>query len=231
MPTIGPKALLAHDAHLVVDIGEHFRRKIGRAGSVGVDLHADMGRRALAQRLGLLLADEVGEARLRHRPERGRGVQRIADDEILRLGDEALDEFVIDLLVDIDALDAAAALAGIVEGAFDQIGDGMVELDVGQHIGRVLAAEFQAERHEGSRRGLFDRPPAGHRAGEVDMIDLAGAEQSFGLGVVQHDVLEDVLRQVGLLEGPGEALADQERLRGVLQDHRASRPSAPERSY
>ena len=103
--------------------------------------------------------------------------------------------------MDIDALDAAAALAGIVEGAFDQIGDGIVQLDVGQHIGRVLAAEFQAERHEGSRRGLFDGAAAGHRAGEVDMVDLAGAEQSFGLRVVQHDVLENAFRQPGLLEG------------------------------
>ena len=123
-----PETLLAHDAHLVVDIGQHFRRQIGRACLVLGDLHVDVRLGALAQRFGLLLADEVGEARLRHRPHRRRLVERIADDVVLGPRDEAFDEFVIDLLVDVDALDAAAALAGIVEGAVDEIGDGMVEL-------------------------------------------------------------------------------------------------------
>ena len=136
----------------------------------------------------------------------------------MRLGDEALDELVIDLLVHIDALDAAAALAGIEEGAVDQVVDRMVELGVGQHIGRVLAAELEAERHEGAGRRLLDGAAAGDRTGEVDMVDLARAEQLLGLGMVEHDVLEHALGQAGLVEGLLEALADQQRLRRMLED-------------
>jgi len=47
--------------------------------------------------------------------------------------------------VHIDALDGAAALAGIEHRAIDQILDRVVELGIGADIGRVLAAQFQAE--------------------------------------------------------------------------------------
>ena len=91
---MGPKTLLAHDAHLVVDIGQDFGRQIGRTLAVVLDLHADMGDGSLAQRLRFLLAHGVRKTRLRHRPHRRGLVQRVADDIVLRLGDEALDEFV-----------------------------------------------------------------------------------------------------------------------------------------
>jgi hypothetical protein len=83
-------------------------------------------------------------------------------------------------------------------------------------------------RHERASRRLLDGAPAGHRAGEVDVVDLARAEQLFRLRVVQHDVLEHALRQPGLLERLGKTLADQQRLRSVLEDH-GCRRSAPAR--
>ena len=48
--------------------------------------------------------------------------------------------------MDIDALDAAAALAGVEDRAVDQLLDGGVEIGVRPHIGRILAAEFEPER-------------------------------------------------------------------------------------
>ena len=55
---------------------------------------------------------------------------------------EAFDEIVVDPRIDIDTLHPATALTGIVERPVDQILDGMIELGVGAHIGRVLAAEL-----------------------------------------------------------------------------------------
>ena len=54
------------------------------------------------------------------------------------------------------------------------------------------------------------------------MVDLAGAEQPLGLCMVHDQVLEHALRQPGLSERLGEALADEQRLRGMLQDHGAA---------
>ena len=111
--------------------------------------------------------------------------------------DEALDEVVVDVLMHIDALDAAAALAGIVERAVDQVLDRVVELGVGADIGRVLAAELEPERREGAGRGPLDGAAAGDRAGEVDVVDLARADQLLGLLVDQDEILEQALRQAG----------------------------------
>ena len=38
-----------------------------------------------------------------------------------------------------------------------------------------------------------------HRAGEVDVVDLARADQLLGVGVVEHEVLEQPLGQPGRL--------------------------------
>ena len=185
---------------------------------------------ALAQRLGVLLAHESAKRACAIGPSVVAWSSGLPTTYFFVEVDEAVDEVVIDLLVHIDALDAAAALAGIEEGAVDQVRDRVVELGVGQHIGRVLAAELQAERREGAGRRLLDRAAAGDRAGEVDVVDLAGADQLLGLRVVQDEVLEHALRQAGRVEAPGEALADQQRLRGVLEDAPRCRPSAPARS-
>ena len=62
------------------------------------------------------------------------------------------------------AIERAAA------GTFMTLG---LELGVGQDIGRVLATEFQPERHEGAGRRLLDGAATRDRTGEVDMVDLA----------------------------------------------------------
>ena len=108
----------------------------------------------------------------------------------------------------------------LVEGAIDKVGHGVVHLDVWQHIGRVLAAEFQAERGKGAGCGLLDCPPARNGASEVDVVDLAGAKQGLGLAVrLSTNVLEQALRQPGLVEGGLETFADKQCLGGVFQDH------------
>ena len=131
--------------------------------------------------------------------------------------DEALDELVIQRFVDINALDAAAALAGIEESAVDQSLDGMVEIGVGHHIGRVLAAEFQAEPSEGARRGALDDPSAGHRAGEVDEVDLSEAISVSVWSWRGTRLWNKPLRQTRLDEGVSETFADQQRLGRMLE--------------
>ena len=94
---------------------------------------------------------------MRHRPERGRLIERVAEhiaaDEVGR----ALHERVVAAFVHVDSLDAAAALAGIEEGAVDEILDRVRHVGVGPHIGGILAAELEPECREGPGGSALDR--------------------------------------------------------------------------
>ena len=56
----------------------------------------------------------------------------------------------------IDALDAAAALPGIVGRAIHQRIDGGIEVGVLHDVARVLAAELEPDGGEGARGGALD---------------------------------------------------------------------------
>jgi hypothetical protein len=142
--------------------------------------------------------------------------QFIAGDAI----DESLDETIVKALVHIDALDAAAALSGIEERPVDKILDREFESGVGAHIGRVLAAEFQAERGERSGRGAFDRAAARHRSREIDMIDAARADHPRRRFVIHDEMREQTFGQVGAVHGSLESVADENGLRCMFQDDR-----------
>ena len=59
---------------------------------------------------------------------------------------EPLDELVVDGLLDVDALDRDADLARVVEPVGDGGVGGALEVGVGEHDHRVLAAELEADR-------------------------------------------------------------------------------------
>ena len=73
----------------------------------------------------------------------------------------------------------------------------MVELGVGAHIGWILAAKLEPDRGEGAGRCALDGAAAGDRAGEIDVVDLAGADELLRL-LVRHDqIVEQTLGQTG----------------------------------
>ena len=121
--------------------------------------------------------------------------------------------------MDIDPLDPAAALAGIVHRAVHQHVDGQVQVRIRADIAGVLAAQLQPQGGEGARRRALDRLPAPDRAGEVHEAEAARADQAFGRGVVQDDVLEHILGHACRMEGLGQTFAHQQGLAGVLQHH------------
>ena len=104
--------------------------------------------------------------------------------------DEAVDELVVDVGMHIDALDAAAALAGIEIGAVDDVLDRVREIDIGAHIGRVLAAELQPDAREGAGRSPLDRLPGRDRAREADLVDAARRDQLRGVVVRERQRAE-----------------------------------------
>ena len=87
-----------------------------------------------------------------HRPDVGGRVERVADDQSLRRGAEALQEIVVDRLVDEDPRRRGARLALVVEHPFDDDVDGEIEIGVGEDHDRVLAAEFHRREVSARRR-------------------------------------------------------------------------------
>ncbi|MNE35551.1 hypothetical protein D3C80_1293210 [compost metagenome] len=122
----------------------------------------------------------------------------------------------------VDALDAATGLPGVEEGAVDCGCHRMAEVGVGAHVGRVLAAQLQADADEAPRRCPLDHGTARHRAGEGHMLDRRRLDQLLGIGVAQVQVLEHAVGQTGLGEGRNHAFGAQRGLRRVLEQHRVA---------
>jgi len=125
--------------------------------------------------------------------------------------------------VHIDALDSAAALAGIVGRAVHQRIDRRIEIRVFHDVAWILAAELQAKPGKRTRRSALHRATAFDRTGEVDEIEATSSNQGRGSLVIEEHVLEDILGNAGLDEGLHQPLADQERLRGMFQNNRIAR--------
>ena len=120
----------------------------------------------------------------------------------------------------IDPLDAAAGLAGIEHGAVHKILDGVGQVGIGAHIGGIAAAELETQADEAIGRRLHDGVAGGDAAGEVHIVDPVGADQLQRVVVGHVQMLEQALGQAGFLEGGGEALGAERRLRRMLEDHR-----------
>ena len=162
-----------------------------------------------------------GSVGLRHRPERGRLFQRIARLQLLaHLGERALEEAIVDGGVHVDALDAAAALPGVVERAVDEVLDGVGEVGVGSHVRRILPAQLEADVDE-ARRGnrAIDLVASAHATREADVSDLGAGDHPGDDFVIGVDGLDEPLWSARLGESPFERLAAQSGAGGMLDEH------------
>ena len=151
---------------------------------------------------------ELGHVRtLRDRPERRLRAHRVAHDVCAheRLGH--LDESPVDGLVHVDPLDGAAALARVVDGAVDDVLDGLREVAVGGDVRGVVPAELEARVKEALRGRLDDAVPTEDAPREDDVIDAVVGDDPLALRVVTVQRLHEIGRRPGLGEGSGEVLA------------------------
>ena len=165
--------------------------------------------------------ETLGEALVDHRPiEHVLG--RVADRRLLHRLREALHELVVDRLVHDHRAERRAALAGRPEAAEERSLDGEVELGVGHHYERVLAAELEAGR---LHVAPAERPylgADGGRAGEADLVDeplLEGTLEPLERGrAVALDEVEDAVGEAAVDEELGERVAKRRRVLGRLPD-------------
>ena len=129
--------------HRVVDAGEH-GRLVEAAGAVADappvdDARAPLDRVATwrVDQLDLGREDDRADVDGARRP--GRALAKRLD-----LAGEPLDELVVDGVLDVDALDRDADLTRVVEPVGGGGVGGALEVGVGEHDHRVLAAELEA---------------------------------------------------------------------------------------
>lgn len=111
---------------------------------------------------------------------------------------DLIEHGVVDLLVDVEALDSHAQLAGPQERDAGDPGAHDRRVRVLEHDGGVVAAELQRHALEARRAaGLHDLLPGLARAGEADLAD-AGIGGYHGSEVIfAADALEDSLGEEG----------------------------------
>ena len=114
-------------------------------------------------------------------------------------------------------------LARVEERAVDVLGDREIEVAVGSHVRRVLAAELEPCADEALPRPTLDHVPTLDRSGEDDEIDPRVGDHRGHVVVGGDDVLEHTVRNTRGREGGTHALGAQQRLGGVLEHHRVAR--------
>lgn len=167
----GTEDLLAHDLHVGRAAGQHGRRVVMAAIALGALAAKGHRRPRLLRPLdhGLDLAELH---RVDDRPHvdipLGDGIA-IGDGS--HAPDEALGEVVGHLALDEDAFGAVADLPRIDDARGGDRLHRKVEVGIGKHDGRRLAAKLQVDARQVLRRRLHDGDARRHAAGEADEID------------------------------------------------------------
>ena len=120
--------------------------------------------------------------------------------------DHLLEELLVDALVDVDALGGDTDLARVLEGTHNDLGGGLLDVNVGEDDGGVVATELEGAALEGVGAGGHDLLAGGDGAGEGDLGDARvsshhGAELVVATKGLDDTGLEDGLGELNGLEG------------------------------
>jgi hypothetical protein len=113
---------------------------------------------------------------------------------------ELLDEVVIELVDDDEALGGVAGLAGVVEPSFARGLDRCVEILGAEHDERVRAAELEHDLLQVAPGDLGDRGTGPLRAGDRDAVHPRVGDHPLDLLVRGVDVLVGPRRETGVVE-------------------------------
>ncbi len=157
------EGLLAHDGHGVIDVHQHLRREIRRSAPrwprTWTPRSAGVAPRARASRTWARTASAAAVRTTGPIVVCGSS----GDPKRYLLGqlDHAVDEFLVARRRDVDALDAAAGLAGIEKRAVGQGFDGVRKIGIGCARRRDPCRRVPARRSQTPRRSR--QPPRGPR--------------------------------------------------------------------
>ena len=167
-----------------------------------------MNVRALLHRLRHQLSHVLGAARRGQRPDLGARVGGIADRERAGRGDERGDEALEALAHDVHALHRPTRLPTADAAGPRGAGGGMLQVSVGQHEHRVLAAQLERDLLLGGDARSRDHAAHGGRAREEDLVNGSLRERHADLRAAVRDAHHS-LRQISAAEYAHDALARQ----------------------
>ena len=137
------------------------------------------------------------------RPHLRRRIEPGSQHDVVRVVGDALDQTVEDLGMRIQARAGVTDLPGVREDRARRAHRGLVDIRIGQHDHRRLAAQLQRHPFEISRGGANDRATDFGGAGERDFVD-AGMLRQRGSGFLadSRQQIEGTVREIQL---PGPA--------------------------
>ena len=143
---------------------------------------------------------------------------RVANLEAAHGLDKGADKSVVNGFVHVDALDRAAALAGVVHGAVGQRLGSRLRVGVLADVGRVLAAEFELQLDHARAQRLRDAGTRGVGTGEEQAVNFL-FQQRLPDFAATDDGDEDILRHAGVVQQPRHCQTGQCGKFGWLVEH------------
>ena len=137
---------------------------------------------------------------------------------------EPLEQLVVARALDQQPAARRARLPGVLHDRVDDHRDRRVEIGVGEHDLRTLAAELERHRAVALRRFLRDQRAGRRRAGERQVVDARMLrEREPGLAAEPGDDVERAVGEAGAGRELGDAQERQARVLGRLDDARVAR--------
>ncbi|MPM58715.1 hypothetical protein SDC9_105548 [bioreactor metagenome] len=217
----GAEGFFAAHQHLVGHVGQHGGAEEVAAERVPRTASEQAG--AAFQRVADV-AFGLGDGGLvDHRAVRHAIVHAVADLELAHGSGQVCGDFVIDAVVDVDAVGAHAGLADVAELGGDDARHGTVDVGVFEHDQRRIAAQFERQLLDGVG-ALAHQQAAGLRgAGEAELAhDGAFGERAADGWRVAGDDLQHTRRYAGFQRQHAQRHGAEGRVLGGFEHHGAA---------
>src|SRR5271170_1192650 len=214
----GAKDLFAHDRRLRRRIEQQLRREVRstrhtpRKGAL-VNGRPSTGFDSRAQ----LLTDPLSRRGANYRTQRNRRIQRVTQSVLLDQLNAPGGEAVVDALMDVNALQATAGLAGIEIRTINNIFYRVSHVGIVPHINRIASAKLKPYSNKAFGGYPLHGVASGNGSGESDKVDAAITNYTLGIGMLHMQHLEDSSGQASGSKTFSKALCAQRRLRRVLE--------------
>ena len=122
-------------------------------------------------------------------------LEPVAHGHLLGHRDQGVAHVVVDVLVDVEALERRAGLTGVDERTPEQVARDLLSVHVGQHDAGVVASQFQGQTSEPVSGGTHDGLAGLGGAGEHDLVDPGVLGQCLPDLATARDHVQHVLRK------------------------------------
>ncbi len=184
--------------HRVVDVGDDRGVVVEAVARRPRAAQAEF--RAARDRIVDLLCKRVAKIAARDRAERRFAVERVAENQLLRAGDERFRKGLVNRRLDDEALGRDAALPVILKTCADGHLRGGLDVGVAEHDERIGAAKLQHRLLKVLARNGRNGAPGAFASGQCHRGDAGVGDNLFHVAARDDQRREDTRREAGLDE-------------------------------